>query len=135
MTKRNKRWTTGPWDAPRMVHEDTNEPMTPEQIGEYVKNTVIKSFNESGTYDFMIVQGYKEDGRCDICHVGNGPTSKKNAPLISVAPDLVDSCESLLEEIDALVEDGTLYREDVESNTTVQSARSALKKAYGGNHD
>lgn len=88
-----------PWTAYRMVHEETGEPMTPEQIGEYVCNSVKKSAVESGTTDFLIVKVEKEDGNADVCHVGNGPTSPANARLIAAAPDLLAALKTLLEDL------------------------------------
>lgn len=92
-----QRYTSGPWTAYAMVHEETNEPMTPEQIGEYVKNTVIKSAKTSGTLQFLFVSAQKPDGPADVCHVGNGPTSPANAKLIAAAPDLLEALKSLRE--------------------------------------
>lgn len=87
--------TPGPWTAYAMVHEDTNEPMTPEQIGEYVKNSVIKSAEQSGTLQFLFVSAQKPDGPADVCHVGNGPTSPANAKLIAAAPDLLEALKAV----------------------------------------
>lgn len=93
----NQRHTPGPWTAYRMVHEATNEPMSPEQVGEYVRNSVVKSAGESGSLDFLFVSVEKPDGPADVCHVGNGPTSPANACLIAAAPDLLASCKELRE--------------------------------------
>ena len=82
------RHTSGPWEAVRLVHEDTGEPMTPEQLGEYVTNAVQKSAGESGTTDYLAVLATKPDGPCDVCHVGNGPDGPSNARLIASAPDM-----------------------------------------------
>lgn len=89
------RHTPGPWTVYAMVHEDTNEPMTPEQIGEYVKNSVIKSAEQSGTRQFLFVSAQKPDGPADVCHVGNGPTSPANAKLIAAAPELLAALKTL----------------------------------------
>lgn len=78
--------TPGPWTTFRMTVDD--DLPTPEQIGEYVKNSVIKSAERSGTTDFLFVSCVKEDGESDVCHVGNGPTSPANAQLIAASPDL-----------------------------------------------
>lgn len=82
--------TPGPWVAYRLVHEDTNEPMTPDQIGEYVRNSVIKSAKESGSHDFLFISAEKPDGPADVCHVGNGPTSPANAAFIVRACNVHD---------------------------------------------
>lgn len=79
-----------------MVHEDTNKPMTPEQVGEYVCNSVKKSAAESGRLDFLFISAEKPDGPADVCHVGNGPTSPANALLIAAAPDLLAACKAAL---------------------------------------
>ena len=35
--------TPGPWTVYRMVHDGTNEPLTPSEVGEYVVNAIKKS--------------------------------------------------------------------------------------------
>ncbi len=89
--------TPEPWQAVRLVHAETGLPMTPDEIGEYVKNSVIKSLEQSGTTDFMAVMCEKGDGSYDVCHVGNGPTSPANAALIAQAPTLLRQRDELLE--------------------------------------
>ncbi|MCP5082661.1 MAG: hypothetical protein GY948_13320, partial [Alphaproteobacteria bacterium] len=86
----------GPWKAAYMTHADTGEPMTPAQIGEYVKNSVIKTAETSGHTRFLFVYTEDELGTVDICHVGNGPKGPANAQLIAQAPDLKKENEALL---------------------------------------
>jgi len=62
------------------------ETPTAEQIGEYVKNSVIKSFEESGSMDFLFISASTPDGDRDICHIGNGPNGPRNAKLLADAP-------------------------------------------------
>jgi hypothetical protein len=78
--------TKGPWTAYNMVHADRGDQMTPEEIGEYVCNSV-KMGDPSR---FLFVSG-KHDvgGDADICHVGNGPRGPANVNLIAAAPDMV----------------------------------------------
>lgn len=83
----------GPWGIYRMTK--AGEPMTPEDIGEYVKNSVLKSAEQSGTMDFLFVSVDGPDGSSDICHVGNGPRGPHNAALIARAPDLLAEVEKL----------------------------------------
>ncbi len=85
----------GPWKAAYITHADTGEPMTPAQIGEYVKNSVIKTAKASGHTRFLFVYTEDELGTVDICHVGNGPKGPANAQLIAQAPDLKNENEAL----------------------------------------
>ena len=59
--------------------------MTPEELGEYVCNSVKK-----GTHDkFLFVSGRHADGGdADICHIGNGPCGDANARRIARVPTL-----------------------------------------------
>lgn len=76
--------TPGPWTGHNMVHAD-GRPMTPEEIGEYVCNSV--KMGEAGR--FLFVGGKHEDGGdCDICHTGNGPRGFANTARIARVPDL-----------------------------------------------
>ena len=83
------RFTPGPWKPYVMTHAERGDLMTPEELGEYVKNNVIKSAEASGTTEFVFVSADKPDGPADVCHVGNGPTRSANARLIAAAPDLL----------------------------------------------
>ena len=71
--------TQGEWTALNMVHED-GRPMTPQELGEYVKNAVQMSDEER----FLFVSGNQDGKDVDICHVGNGPKGPANARLIEV---------------------------------------------------
>jgi hypothetical protein len=77
--------TPGEWQACRMVMEGEDRPLTAEEIGEYVMNSVRKSATESGTEDFLFIYVEKPNGPADVCHVGNGPTSPENADFIAHA--------------------------------------------------
>ena len=79
--------SAGKWTACRMVHHERGDDLTPEELGEYVKNSVVKSAEASGSSAFLFVSVEKPDGDADVCHVGNGPTSPQNADLIQHAPD------------------------------------------------
>ena len=79
-----KNGTPGPWLGCNMVH-DEGRPMTPEEIGEYVCNSV--KMGEEGR--FLFVSGKHDDGGvCDICHTGNGPKGMANTARIARVPDL-----------------------------------------------
>jgi len=93
--------TPGPWVVFRMVHDETQEPLTPEQVGEYVVNSIKKSAEESGTNDFLFVATVDKDGP-DICHVGNGPRGPINAALIAKAPDMQATIQSQADKISSL---------------------------------
>lgn len=82
-------FSAGPWTACRMVHDERGDDLTPEELGEYVKNSVIKSAQASRSTAFLFVSCEKADGPADVCHVGNGPTSPANARLIAAAPNLL----------------------------------------------
>ena len=77
--------TPGPWTGHNMVHADHGGPMTPEEIGEYVSNSV-----KIGDPDrFMFISGKHDDGGyADVCHTGNGPRGMYNTALIALAPTL-----------------------------------------------
>ncbi|MAY32823.1 MAG: hypothetical protein CMM86_09485 [Rhodovulum sp.] len=77
--------TRGPWGAHNMVHADRGNQMTPEEIGEYVANSVrIGDPNR-----FLFVSGKHEDGGdCDVCHTGNGPKGPANTRRIARVPDM-----------------------------------------------
>ena len=87
--------TPGPWTVYNMIHAETGERLTPTEIGEYVKNCV--SVNTENT-DFLFISAEKEDGPCDVCHVGNGPDGPYNARLMAAAPELLQALEILLSE-------------------------------------
>ena len=82
-------YTPGPWTGRNMIHADTGIPMTPDEIGEMVKNNVLQSIKDGGSAKrFMFVSGETPVGPADMCHVGNGPNCLRNTALIAAAPDL-----------------------------------------------
>jgi len=82
-------YTPGPWTGWNMIHADTGIPMTPDEIGEMVKNNVLQSIKDGGSAErFMFVSGETPIGPADMCHVGNGPNCLRNTALIAAAPDL-----------------------------------------------
>lgn len=87
--------TEGPWSALNMVGDD-GLPMTPEQIGEYVTNS-LRMADESR---FLFVSAQCPDGgACDVCHVGNGPRGPRNVRRIARVPEmeaaLIEMAEAL----------------------------------------
>ena len=80
--------TPGRWLAANMVHAERGDRMTPEELGEYVANSVKRSRAEGGTDDFLFITTPGDDVP-DICHVGNGPTGPHNARAIAVTPQFV----------------------------------------------
>jgi len=101
--------TPGPWKAYRMTNANTGELFTPDEVGEYVANTVRKSAEESGTIDFLFIGCEKDSGPADVCHVGNGPTSPANARLIAAAPEMLEALESVADQLNgtAVLRDGS----------------------------
>jgi len=82
-------YTPGPWTGWNMIHADTGLPMTPDELGEMVKNNVLQSIKNGGSAErFMFVSGETPIGPADMCHVGNGPNGLRNTALIAAAPDL-----------------------------------------------
>lgn len=81
-------FTPGPWRASNMVHEE-GRPMTPEELGEYVCNSV----KVNPETRFLFISGDNGDGEVDVCHVGNGPRGPANANLIAAAPELLRIAE------------------------------------------
>lgn len=87
--------TKGEWKAFNMVHADHGGPMTPEEIGEYVKNSVIKSIENGGSAERFLFISTGEEGAPDIALVGNGPRGPANARLIIKAPELYALAERI----------------------------------------
>lgn len=84
--------TPGHWTAFNMVHSERGgDAMTPEELGEYVKNNVIKSLEFGGSAERFLFISTGGEGDPDICHVGNGPRGPANARLIAAAPELLDA--------------------------------------------
>lgn len=66
------------WTAHNMVHAE-GRPMTAEELGEYVTNSV-KMSDETR---FLFISGQNDEGEdVDVCHVGNGPNGPNNAAFI-----------------------------------------------------
>lgn len=87
--------TPGPWSGHNMVGAG-GKPLTPDEIGEYVCNSV--KMGKEG--QFLFVGGKHEDGGdCDICHTGNGPRGAANTARIARVPDM----EAALIAADAVV--------------------------------
>jgi hypothetical protein len=97
--------TAAPWTAYRMTHEDRGDALTPEELGEYVKNSVLKSAAESGTTDFLFVGCEKPTGPADVCHVGNGPTSPANAQFIASSRTLLPRALATIALVEAARDD------------------------------
>ena len=77
--------TPGPWSGHNMVHADRGDQMTPEEIGEYVANSVRMGDQNR----FLFVSGKHDDGGdCDVCHTGNGPRGAANTRRIARVPEL-----------------------------------------------
>lgn len=92
----------GNWTAYRMVHEDHGGDLSPDEAGEYVRNSVVRSAAESGSNAFMAVLVDKPDGPADVCHVGNGPTSRANCALIAEMRNALPALLAVAEAADHL---------------------------------
>jgi len=105
-------FTPGPWTAWNMIHADTGLPMTPDELGEMVKNNVLQSIKNGGSAErFMFVSGETPIGPADMCHVGNGPNGLRNTALIAAAPDLHRIATEQAAEIERLWEALGLIRD------------------------
>jgi hypothetical protein len=89
--------TSGNWRVFNMVHAERGDAMTPEEIGEYVKNNVIKSIENGGSQDRFLFISTDEQGSPDICLIGNGPDGPANATLIAGAPELLAAAKQYAE--------------------------------------
>ena len=68
--------TPGPWDGTRLAF-DPPEATEKDSMKRYVTGAIDKGGDE-----YFAVLCEKPDGRADVCHTGNGPTSGWNAMLI-----------------------------------------------------
>lgn len=100
--------TKGPWSGHNMVHADGQRPMTAEEIGEYVMNSV----KMGDPNRFLFVSGKHDDGGdCDICHTGNGPRGPANTRRIARVPDMeaaLLAAEELAEAVESVGEAASL---------------------------
>ena len=105
--------TPGPWNGHNMVHADHGGPMTPDEIGEYVSNSV-----KVGSPDrFLFVSGKHDDGGyADICHTGNGPRGPHNTALIAAAPTIAAELIAARKRIAELEAGLTFYAESHSQN-------------------
>ncbi len=70
-----ERATPRPWTHCVMANVET-----PEKLLAYLKTCI-----ENGKGEFYFVSATKADGDADVCHSGNGPTSKENNAFIASA--------------------------------------------------
>ena len=114
--------TQGPWSGHNMVHEE-GRAMTPEEIGEYVANSV--KMGAEGR--FLFVSGKHADGGdCDVCHTGNGPRGMANTARIARVPDMeaaLIAAEGLADALDTL--------HDAEFSGQLRRALAAYRAATG----
>jgi hypothetical protein len=109
--------TPGDWQVFNMIHAERHERMTPDEIGEYVANSIRKTLSDGGSNDFLFVS--TGEGAPDICHVGNGPAGPANARLIAAAPDLLAALRRVVAVADRQTDE-------------FDAARAAITKAEGG---
>ncbi|MFN7002166.1 MAG: hypothetical protein ACK4NW_01905 [Roseinatronobacter sp.] len=105
--------TPGPWSGHNMVHADTGEQMTPEELGDYVCNSV-----KMGDYDrFLFVSGRHDNGMpADVCHTGNGPKGPYNTALIALTPRLAVTVTAQQREIERLREELSIIAESADDD-------------------
>lgn len=122
--------TLGTWNVYNMVHHERGDAMTPEEVGEYVKNCMLKSVEDGGTLDrFLFVS--TGEGEPDICHVGNGPRGPANARLIAAAPELLEAAEWLIA-YETAMNEGHDVEAMVAYSEASKRARAAIAKATRG---
>lgn len=73
--------TQGCWTACRMTHLERGDDLTPDELGEYVKNCVLVG----GERPFLFVSVEVGGVSVDLCHIGNGPNGPNNAAFIQAA--------------------------------------------------
>lgn len=69
-----KAASPGNWEHCVMANVET-----PEKLLTYLQGCIAKS----GGKEFYFVSVEKSDGNADVCHTGNGPTSKENNAFIA----------------------------------------------------
>lgn len=79
MTAALKGATDGEWFGANMTHAE-GRPMTPEEVGEYVCNSV--KMGAPDKFLFVGVEG------ADIAHFGNGPCGNANATLTMLSKSM-----------------------------------------------
>lgn len=85
--------TPRPWSAVRLIDRD-GSPLRAESAASYVAGCI----RSGGDRDFFAVLATGEDGEpVDVCHTGNGPTSRANAALIAAAPDMLAALVACVE--------------------------------------
>ena len=88
--------TPGDVRACNMIHADRGDPMTAEEIGEYVAGCV----RLGDPTRFLFLAGKNDHGDdVDVCHIGNGPRGPANARFLAACFELVPA---LAAERDAL---------------------------------
>lgn len=119
--------TPGPWTGHNLIH-DEGRPMTPEEIGEYVCNSV-----KIGEPDrFLFISAKHDDGRdADICHTGNGPRGAANTSFIAAARELVPALAAEIARLTAERDEARallaiLHGEEGMGNVTPADATAAL---------
>lgn len=124
--------TPGPWKPCNMVHADRGDQMTPEEIGEYVANSV----RMGDLSRFLFVSGKHSDGGdCDVCHTGNGPRGPANTRRIARVPDMeaaLLAAEGLYKALELCLDDillGWLSMPDVEDNFNTDNSHCATQEA------
>jgi len=112
--------TPAPWTPLNMVGED-GKPMTAEQLGEYVKNSVLMS---DETRFLFVSAPHSDGGTVDVCLVGNGPRGPYNARLIAEAPKMLEMLKTALTNIE--------FMEGKGNSRCAVDIRAAIAKATGG---
>lgn len=97
------------WGAFRLNVPGVEGLPTPQQVGDYTRDAILQTAEESGTTDVMFVALERDGGTFDVCLVGNSPRAFQNAALIAAAPALLAELERCREVIRdthrAMVED------------------------------
>ena len=121
--------TPGPWTGHNMVHAEGRS-MTPEEIGEYVCNSVKIGIPDR----FLFISAPHPDGdTVDVCHTGNGPRGTANTARIARVPEL-ERIALAAEELAAAVDhERNMVCQDfgmqLQANNRVDAALAKLREA------
>lgn len=125
--------TPTPWKAFNMVHSERGDAMTPDELGEYVKNNVIKSVESGGSLERFLFISTDGENAPDICHVGNGPRGPDNAAFIVLAVNSHDALVEALTEAEKALAYASRGEQDTADlakySATIDKIRAALALA------
>jgi hypothetical protein len=101
----SKKASAAPWTNALLVGKD-GITLQGDEAKKYAAEWI-----DSGGPEFFAVLCEKPDGRADVCHTGNGPTSEANAAYIAAA---CNSVPSLIQRLQAAEEERDRYKAAME---------------------